>query len=69
MTVAISLISSRDTDEQRVVHPKNDNIESMIYDKADEVTQKRFESFFIDINLLLNSSNLIFDCYFVVLQM
>ena len=25
----------------------------MIYDKADEVTQKRFESFFIDINLLL----------------
>ena len=53
MTVAISLISSRDTDKQRVVHPKNDNIESMIYDKADEVTQKRFESFFIDINLLL----------------
>ena len=36
LTVAINFISSKNKDEERVVHSKSDNIEIMINDKADE---------------------------------
>ena len=37
LTIAINFISSRDTDEERVMHSKSDNIEIIIHSKADEV--------------------------------
>ena len=37
-------MSSKDNDEERVIHPKCDNIKLMINDKEDEVMGKRFES-------------------------
>ena len=37
LTIAINFISSKDTDEERVMHSKSDNIEIIIPDKADEV--------------------------------
>ena len=37
LTIAINFISSKDTDEERVMHSKSDNIEIIIHDKADEV--------------------------------
>ena len=37
LTIAINFISSRNTDDGSTVHSNSDNIEIMIYDKANEV--------------------------------
>ena len=39
LTMAINYISSIDTDQESVMHSKSDNIEIMIYDKAEKVIQ------------------------------
>ena len=39
LTVTISVISSKETDEERVMHSKIDSIEIMIIDKSDEVVK------------------------------
>ena len=44
LTTAINYISSKGTDKEHVIHSKSDNIEIMINDKADEVTEELFES-------------------------
>ena len=46
-------ISSKDTDEECVMHSKSDNIEIMIYDKVDEVIEKCLIDFRKDIKLCL----------------
>ena len=38
LTIAIIFISSKDADEERVMHSKSGSIEMMLYDKVDEVT-------------------------------
>ena len=57
MTIAINFISSKDNDEERVMHSRSDNTEITINEKADEVIEERFES-------LLNRYHL---CSFIVL--
>ena len=42
LTIAINLISSKETNEEHVVHSKSDNIEIMINDKVDEVMEELF---------------------------
>ena len=37
-------MSSKDNNEEIVIHPKTDNIKIMINDKADEVTEELFHS-------------------------
>ena len=37
-------MSSKDNDEEHVIHSKRDSIEIMVNDKADEVTEERFQS-------------------------
>ena len=37
-------MSSKDNDEERVMYSKSDNIELIINDKPDEVTQELFQS-------------------------
>ena len=44
LTVAINFISSKDNDEEHVIHSKSGNIEILINDKSDEVIEKLFES-------------------------
>ena len=44
LTIAINFISFKDTDEERVMHPKSDSTKVMIYDNADEVIKELFES-------------------------
>ena len=39
-----NFISSKDNDEDRIMHSKSDNTEIMINDKADEVIEERFQS-------------------------
>ena len=45
LTVANNFISSIDNDEEHVMHSKNDNLEIMIKDEADNVIEELFESF------------------------
>ena len=44
LTIPINFISSKDNDEERVIHSKIDNIDIMINDKADEVLEEIFKS-------------------------
>ena len=41
----LSLISFNDIDEEREMHSKSDTIEIMVYDKADEVSEKLLNHF------------------------
>ena len=60
------LYSSKDTNEERVVHPKSDSIEVIICDKADKVIQDLYESFYsryqIELKTSVKGSDFIFDC-------
>ena len=42
---AINFISSKDNNEERVMHSKSVNVEIMINDKAYEVIEKHFKLF------------------------
>ena len=44
LTIVINIISSKDPDEKRVMHSKSDNIEIIIYNKADDVVEELFQS-------------------------
>ena len=46
LTIAINFISSKDVDEQCVMHSKSENIEVMLYDDAYEVLIKFLSHFF-----------------------
>ena len=41
--ISINFISSKDNDEERVMHSKSDNKEMMINDKKDEVIEEIFQ--------------------------
>ena len=66
ITIAINFISSKDPDEERVMHSKNDNIEIMISEKADKVIEEFFESLLNRyqnrLEISMRGSNFIFDC-------
>ena len=65
LTIANKFISSKDTNEEHTVHSKRDNIEVMIYDDANEVTEELFESLLtkyqIDLERRMRDSDYIFD--------
>ena len=44
LTIAINFLSSKDVDEESVMHSKGNNIEFMSYDDANEVVNELFES-------------------------
>ena len=43
LTTAINFIYSKDTNEKCLIHSKGNNIETMIYKKADEASQELCE--------------------------
>ena len=45
LTMAINVISSKDSNETRNVHTKSNNVEIMIGSEADEIIEDLFESF------------------------
>ena len=59
-------VSSKDIDEEHVMHPKNYNIEIMSHNKADEVIEELFESrlsrYLIGLETPVKGSDFIFDC-------
>ena len=50
-SITINFISSKDIDEERVMHLKSDNMEIMVNDETDEVLEKFLNNFFLDIKL------------------
>ena len=64
--MAINFISSKDNDEERVMHSKSDNIEFLIYVNANEVIEELFESplnrYQIRMETSMRRINFIFDC-------
>ena len=66
LKIAINFISSKDIDEERVMHSKRDNIEIMSHDKADEVIKELFESLLsrsqIGLETSMKGSDFIFMC-------
>ena len=65
LTIAINFISSKNVDEERVMHSKSDNIDFMSYDNANEVVNKVFESLLstyeIGLETSMRGSDFIFD--------
>ena len=45
LTIAISFISSKDIDEERLMHAKSYNVELISYDNVNDINDKLFESF------------------------
>ena len=64
-TFAINFVSSKDNDEEQIMHSKSDNIEIMINDEADEVIQVLFQSLLfryqIGLEILMKGSESVFD--------
>ena len=64
--IAINFVSHRETDEERVMHSKRDNIEIMINDKVDEVMEEHFQSLLSKYETGFETSmkgrDFIFDC-------
>ena len=58
-------MSPKDTDKERVMHSKSDNIEIMINDRVDEVIKELFDSLLssyqIDLEVSMKGSDYIFD--------
>ena len=69
LTVAINFISSKDTDEEHVMHSKSDNVEFMIYDNVHQVIEL-FESLLnryqIKLETSMRGSGFIFDCIYLL---
>ena len=56
LTIAINFISSKDVDEEQVMHSKKDNIEFTTYDNANDIVDKLSESLFSRYQIGLEAS-------------
>ena len=65
LTIAINFISSKDADEEQVMHSKSDNIESITYDNANDFVDEPFETLFpryqTGLEKSMRGSDFIFD--------
>ena len=59
--MAIKFISSKDTDEKRIIHSKSYNVEIMVYDKIHEVTKELSESLLKRYQIELETSVTVVD--------
>ena len=59
-------MSSKDINDEHIMHSKSDSIEIMVNDTADEVIEELFQSIIsmhqIELKTLIKSSGFIFDC-------
>ena len=66
LTIAINFISSKNNDEEPVMHSKSDNIKIMIKDKTNEVIEKLFDlllnKYQIGLETLMRDSDFIYGC-------
>ena len=69
LTIAINFISSKDIDEERLMHSKSYNIEFMSYDNANEVANELFESLLSRYQIGLEKSMRRSDFIFELVQL
>ena len=66
LTTSINFISSKDTDEECVMHSKSNNIEIMVNYKADEVIEEIFQLLlsrnYIGLETSMKGSEFVFNC-------
>ena len=66
LTITTNFISYKDTDEGRVMHSNNVDIEIMIYDKVDkaikDIFERRLSSYQIELETSMKGSDFVFDC-------
>ena len=66
LTIAINFISSKDTDEERVMHLKSGNKEIMINDEADEIIEELLQlllsRYQIELETSMKGGEFVFDC-------
>ena len=66
VTIPINFISSKDTDEERTIYPKSDNIEVIIYDNPYKVAEELFDllrsRYQVVLETRMKQSDFIFDC-------
>ena len=66
LAIAVNFISSKDIDEEDVIHAKSDNKEIKMNDKADKVIQKLFKTLLNryqnNLETSTRGSDFIFDC-------
>ena len=59
-------MSSKDINDEHIMHSKSDSIEIMVNDTVDEVIEELFQSIIsmhqIELKTLIKSSGFIFDC-------
>ena len=56
LTIAINFLSSKENDEEPVMHSKRDNIKIMSNDRIDEVIEKLFQSLLFRYQIRLGTS-------------
>ena len=65
LTITIDFVSSKDIDEEQVMHSNSDNIEVTTYDKSNEVIEETFElllsSYQVRLETTMKGSIFIFD--------
>ena len=68
--IGINFVSSKDNNEERVIHSKSDNIEIMINDKGDEVIEELFQShlsrYQFGLETSMKCSDFIIDCVHIL---
>ena len=64
--ISINFISSKDNDEERVMHSKSDNKEMMINDKKDEVIEEIFRSLLSRYQIGLETLRMVVISYLIL---
>ena len=63
-------MSSKRSDKEHVMHLKSDNIEVVIYDKADEVIEELLQSLLsrhqIELETSIKVSDFVFNCIYLL---
>ena len=62
LKIAINFMSSKDNNEECVMHSKSENVKIMINDKEDKVIEERFQSLQIGLETSRKGSDLVIDC-------
>ena len=57
------LYACKDTDEERVMHSKSDNIEILINDETETLPQSLLSKYPTGLETSIKGSNFIFDCF------
>ena len=72
LTIAITFVSSKDNDEECVIHSKSDKTENMSNDKAGEVIEEPFQSLYfryeIGLETIMKGSDFALNCVHLVLK-